>query len=338
MNLLWPSIWIAGAFVVASLAALLLRRVALAGVQRWMTSSEPLVACADAFRGPSLWWCGVVGLWAANQVAEDFAIVQSRWHRQLETLLAAAIILSISVTLSGVVARVATRAAQKRLLGGSVTSLAQTTARAAVLVVGLLILLSTAGVQVTPILATLGIGGLAVALALQDTLLNVFAGIHLLADRPLRVGDYVKVGDQAEGFVTDVGWRSTRIRSLSNHVLVLPNQAVARATITNYDLPEPREAMGMKVSVAYSADPERVEQVLLDEVTRRVGRIPGLLADPAPSVSLIPGPGTGSLDFTVDYNVASFMDQYPVQHELRKRILQRLQQEGLTVPVPTPVA
>ena len=117
-------------------------------------------------------------------------------------------------------------------------------------------------------------------------------------------------------------------------MIVVPNQTVARATITNYDLPDPREALGLNVSVEYSADPERVEAVLLDEVTRAVGSIPGLLAEPAPSVSLIPGFGTYSMAFTVGYHVASFTDQYPVQHELRKRILQRLQREGLRVPVP----
>jgi small-conductance mechanosensitive channel len=82
-----------------------------------------------------------------------------------------------------------------------------------VFAVGVLVLLSALGLQITPVLTALGVGGLAVALALQDTLANLFAGLHLLADKPIRVGDYVKVGDAAEGFVIDIGWRSTRIRS-----------------------------------------------------------------------------------------------------------------------------
>ncbi len=169
-------------------------------------------------------------------------------------------------------------------------------------------------------------------LALQDTLANLFAGVHLLADRPIRVGDYVKVADNAEGFVVDIGWRATRIRSLSNTIIVVPNQMVSRATITNYTLPDARLALGLKISVEYSVDLDHVQAVLLDEVTRAVGAVPGLLDDPAPAVSLIPGFGEYSLDFTVGYHVSTFVDQYRVQDELRKRLLRRLlfRREGFT--------
>lgn len=330
----WPLIWVGGAFVAAILAALALRRIILAGFDRWTPRSELLSAGADTIRGPSLWWCAVLGLYVANEVAEEFSLLSARWYGQLRMLLQVAVILSTTITLAGLAGRLTGRAAERRALGGAVTGLAQTTSRATVLIVGLLVLLSALGLHITPILTALGVGGLAVALALQDTPANLFAGIHLLADRPIRVGDYVKVGEHGvEGFVIDVGWRSTRIRSLANNVLVVPNQTVARATITNYNLPEPRVALGLKVSVDYSADPDHVEKILLDEVTRAVGQIPGLLPDPAPSVSLIPGFGEYSLDFTVGYHVATFVDQYGVQHGLRKRILQRLHREGLTVPV-----
>jgi len=118
-----------------------------------------------------------------------------------------------------------------------------------VLVVGGLVLLGALGVQITPLLTALGVGGLAVALALQDTLSNLFAGLHLLADRPIRVGDYVKLADGVEGFVLDVGWRSTRVRQLQNSIAIVPNSSVAKATIVNYYLPEPRLVISVRVSV-----------------------------------------------------------------------------------------
>src|SRR6266404_164685 len=107
-------------------------------------------------------------------------------------------------------------------------------------------------VAITPILTALGVGGLAVALALQDTLSNLFAGLHLLADKPIRVGDYVRLSaESVEGYVVDVGWRSTRIRMLQNNVVVVPNKRVAESVITNYDLGETRMALLIRVRVGY---------------------------------------------------------------------------------------
>src|SRR5436190_1223926 len=116
-----------------------------------------------------------------------------------------------------------------RALGLQVTGLAQTVARVTICIVGALVLLSVLGIHVTPILTALGVGGLAVALALQDSLSNLFAGLHLLADKPIRVGDYVKIADAVEGYVVDIGWRSTRVRRLQNTVVVVPNKKVAES-------------------------------------------------------------------------------------------------------------
>jgi len=215
-----------------------------------------------------------------------------------------------------------------------VTSLTQNIARIIIVAIGLLMILNGLGISIAPILTALGVGGLAVALALQDTLSNLFAGLHLLVDRPIRVGDYVKIADTVEGHVVDVGWRSTRVRTLQNTVAVVPNKKVAESIITNYDLPEPRMALLLRVGVGYASDPDRVERILVDEATRAAGEVPGLLAAPAPTARLIPGFGEYALDFTLAVHVASFVDQYPVQHELRKRLLRRLRAEGVEIPVP----
>ena len=171
------------------------------------------------------------------------------------------------------------------------------------------------------------------ALALQDTLSNLFAGIHLLADKPIRVGDYVKLADTVEGHVEDIGWRSTRVRTLQSVLVTVPNKRVAESIITNYDLPEPRLVLAIRVGVDYAADPDVVERLLVEEATRAIGDVPGLLAEPAPSARLIPGFGEFSLDFTLFCPVQSFSDQLLVQHELRKRILRRFAAEEIAIPV-----
>jgi len=330
--LFWPSV----AFFAGGVGAFVLRAILLGSLRRWAPRSAAW-ALGAAVRTPSLLWCAVFGLYVASEVAFESSDLALRLHAQIALFLEAAVILSVTVTLAGVVGTLVGRASAWQPLGGVATGLAQTTARATVVIVGLLILLSVLGVHITPILTALGVGGLAVALALQDTLANLFAGVHLLADRPIRVGDYVRIGDNVEGYVVDVGWRSTRLRSLANNVVVLPNQMVARGTITNYDLPESRMAVGLKVSVDYAADPHLVEALLLEEVTKAVGQLPGLLGTPSPEVRLIPGFGEYSLDFTVGCHVARFVDQYAVQHELRLRLFHRLRAEGIMIAVPARV-
>jgi small-conductance mechanosensitive channel len=199
---------------------------------------------------------------------------------------------------------------------------------------GTMIVLENLGVSLTAVWTTLGIGSVAIALALQDTLSNFFAGVYLRIDHPVGLGDYIKLESGEEGFVVERGWRSTRMRALSNNTIVVPNVKLASTIVTNFSLPDPRMGVSIHVSVNMNSDPQRVETVLADEATRAAGSVPGLLSEPAPSVQFIPGFGQYSLDFSVNCNVATYVDQYRVQHELRKRILKRLRAEGVEFPIP----
>jgi len=203
-----------------------------------------------------------------------------------------------------------------------------------IILVGLLITLDSLNISITPLLTTLGIGGLAVALAFKDTLTNFFAGLYILADQPILIGDYIKIEGGPEGYVEEVGWRSTRIRTLPNNIVILPNSKVSESIITNYFLPERRMALLINVSVDYGSDTRRVEKILLEEVTGAASEVQGMLPEPPPTVRFIPGFRESSLDFTVICQVREFGDQYFVQHELRHRILERLRREGIEIPFP----
>lgn len=206
--------------------------------------------------------------------------------------------------------------------------------KALLIIIGLLITLDSLNISISPLLATLGIGGLAVALAFKDTLANFFAGLYILADVPIRVGDYIKLEGGPEGYVAEIGWRSTRIRTLPNNIVVIPNAKVSESIITNYFLPERRMALQLNIAVSYGSNSRRVEEILVDEAKRAAGEIDGLLAEPAPFVRLIPGFGDSSLNFTLICQVREFVDQYYVQHELRHRILERFGREGIEIPFP----
>jgi len=204
------------------------------------------------------------------------------------------------------------------------------------ILLGALILLRHFGVSITPILTAFGVGGLAVALALQDTLSNLFAGFYISVAGQVRLGDYIKLNTGEEGYVTDISWRSTTIRALGNNLIIIPNAKLAQAVVTNYYLPERRMALNIPVGVSYTSDVDKVERVLIEEVTKAAGAVTGLLAEPAPIVRLMPGFGDSSLNFTLTCNVAEFVDQFLVQHELRKRILKRFAAERIEMPFPTP--
>jgi small-conductance mechanosensitive channel len=325
--------WPAFAFGVATLIALLLRAALLSLLRRWAVSPGGWNSLAQAIRLPSVLWSIVLGIWAGNEVARQTERLPQRLSHQVGLVLEVAVILSVTITVSNVLTTLVQGASERRALGGPITGLGQSVVRGVVFIIGLLVLLGALGIQITPILTALGVGGLAVALALQDTLSNLFAGVHLLADKPIRVGDYVKVADSVEGHVVDIGWRSTRVRMLQNIVVTIPNKRVAESTITNYDMPESRMVLPIRISVDYGADPDVVQRVLLEEAAQAIGHVPGLLPEPEPTARLIPGFGEYSLDFTLACHVKSFTDQFLVQHELRKRILRRLGAEGIRIPV-----
>ncbi len=200
--------------------------------------------------------------------------------------------------------------------------------KALIILMGLLITLDSPSISIAPLLTTLGIGGLAVALAFKDTLANFFAGLYTLADRPIHLGDYIKIEGGPEGYVEGIGWRPTRIRTLHNNIVVIPNSKASESIITNYFLPERSMSLALNINASYHSNPRRVEEILVEEATRATSEIECLLGDPAPFVRLIPGFGESGLIFNLICQVREFVDQYYVQHELRHRIFERFKKEG----------
>jgi small-conductance mechanosensitive channel len=207
--------------------------------------------------------------------------------------------------------------------------------KAVVWVVGLgidAVLVSEAlGISLAPALTALGVGSLAVALAVQDTLSNFFSGLYIVVDKPVRTGDFIRVDPSYEGYVETIGWRSTHLRTLSNNLVIIPNATLSKAIITNYTLPNPHVASSIRIDVAADADVDRVEDVLADEA-RRTRDVPGIAQEPAPSVALSPGFVDGAIGFTIYFHVVTFSEQGSVQHTLRKRIAMRLKKEGIALP------
>ncbi len=319
--------------VLTLMVGLLVRRLLFSALARWANKTTGQIddIIIRAIRVPFMIWVLMLAIHLAAQVSSLPDKISGLIGKILLFLLIASLTAVGSKMASEIVRIYGTRA-QGTL---PVTSLTQNLAQLTVIIIGILILLNSLGISITPLLTALGVGGLAVALGLQDTLANFFAGFYVSLAGYVRLGDYIKLNSGEEGYVNDIGWRSTTIKALANNLIIIPNSKLAQAIVTNYHLPEKRIGLAIPVSVGYNSDPDQIEKILIDEALNGAKEIPGLLADPAPAVRFIPGFGSSSLDFTLNCQVSEFVDQYRVQHELRKRILLRFRRENIEIPFPT---
>ncbi|HAL45710.1 MAG: hypothetical protein A2Y12_07595 [Planctomycetes bacterium GWF2_42_9] len=213
------------------------------------------------------------------------------------------------------------------------TSLTQNVARIIIFAIGLLVILNTLGISIGPILATLGVGGLAVALALQDTLSNVFAGFYITISRQLRIGDYVRLDSGEEGYITDITWRATQIRALPNNLILIPNEKLTKAIATNYYLPDKQMAVKVPVGVHYGSDLEKVEMVTCQVAREVMQTVQGGVPEFEPFIRFNAF-ADSSINFNVIMRACEFTDQYLIAHEFIKRLQKRYAAEGITIPYP----
>jgi small-conductance mechanosensitive channel len=257
----------------------------------------------------------------------------SEWDRAFDVLLAAAIPLALVVAIDRLARGALERATARSPVLLGARGLILGAMRGLIISIGLLVFLDSIGISITPLLASLGVGSLAVALALQETLANLFAGLHIVVDRPLEPGHYVKLEGGEEGFVTRVGWRSTWIRTRPGNLVVVPNSKLASSIILNTSLPAPDMAFLVQVGVHYDSDLERVERVTL-EVGREVMRdVPGGVSAFEPLVRFHTF-ADSSINFTVVLRSRDFDSHNLVMHEFIKRLHARFRREGIVIPFP----
>jgi small-conductance mechanosensitive channel len=322
-----------GIFAATFLGCWVARLLVLRALKAWTGRTESRAGSElyEALRGPTWIWALILAVHLSVQGSG----LPAKITDPVATALLVLWIVSLTMMSMQVVGNLVRDYGTQMSGALPVTTLTQSLAQISVVILGGLILLNHFNVKLTPILTALGVGGLAVALALQDTLSNLFGGFYVAVAGQVRLGDYVKLNTGEEGYVTDIGWRCTTLRALANNLIIVPNAKLAQAIVTNYYLPEKRMSASFAVTVGYECDPDAAERVLAEVLAQAAGEIAGMLAEPAPGVAFDPGFGDGGMGFTVNFYVADFASQFAVRNELRKRVLRRFRADGIGIPYPT---
>ena len=282
-----------------------------------------------ALKGVVLLWGVLIGILIALQVVT----IPENIRNTLWSITTVAILFSVTIFFANVLGEFVVSYTAKYSETLPSTSIFRNITRLVILIIGFLIILQRIGISISPLLTALGVGGLAVALALQDTLSNLFAGIHILVSKQVRPGDFIKLETGEEGYVVDISWRNTTIRMLPNNLVVIPNSKLASSIVTNYYMPEKMLSVLVSVGVSYDSDLEKVEKIVIEVAKEVMQTVPGGVPEFEPFVRYSSF-GDFSINFSVIMRAKEYTDQFLIRHEFIKRLHKRFKKEGIEIPFP----
>jgi small-conductance mechanosensitive channel len=271
----------------------------------------------------------IAGLW----VAVSELALRPRWHDLSVGVLTAALILVATLIAARLAAEGIRATMLRRTGGGSTATIFVNITRLAILLLGSLLLLDNLGVSIAPLITALGVGGLAIALALQDTLSNLFAGVHILASKKVQVGDFIRLDTGEEGQIVDINWRNTTVQQVQNNQAIIPNAKLAESIIINYFRPQPEMSVVVPVGVAYGSDLDHVERVTKAVGSEVMREVTGGVETHEPVIRFTKF-GESSVDFNVVLRTREFAQQYAIVSEFVRRLHARYRVEGIQIPFP----
>ena len=318
-------------FLVIIVAGYVIRKILFVYLKKVTEKTETNIddIIIDALKNPFILWCVIAGISIAIKTTNlpEKSIIFA------DKILISLWIISVTLIVAKIVSGVINIYVGGKEGAPQMSSLTQNVSRWSVIVVGFLILLDKLGISITPILTALGVGGLAVALALQDTLSNIFAGFHITLSKQIRVGDYIKLDAGQEGYVSDIGWKNTKVKELSNNVIMIPNSKLSQAIVTNYYMPEKDLAVLVQVGVDYSSDLEKVERVTVEVAKDVLKMVAGGDKNFEPFIRYHTF-ADSSINFSVILRGKEFTDKFLITHEFIKRLKVRYDKENITIPFP----
>jgi small-conductance mechanosensitive channel len=202
-----------------------------------------------------------------------------------------------------------------------------------IFLIAIIVILGYYKVDITPMIAGVGLGAVVIGLALQSTLNNFFAGVHILSDKPIRVKDFIELDKDTYGIVEDIGWRSTRIRLLTDNLLIIPNGKLAESNIINYSMPKQDFSIWIPCGVAYESDLKKVEKVSLEVAKEIQQNSPGAVKEYQP-IFRYREFGDSNINFITILRVEEPMARFVVRNEFIKALKERFDKENIEISWP----
>jgi small-conductance mechanosensitive channel len=286
----------------------------------------------DSLRKPIILWFVLLGIIVSINIKK---VEVEKFHIEaIKKIIISLFIFSLTHVLSQSISKIIGVYMRKREIGTlPATSLIENVIKVVIYTIGILIILQLLGISITPILTTLGVGGLAVALALQSTLSNFFAGLQILASKQIRPGDYIKLDSGEEGYVVDITWRNIIILTLQNNIIFIPNSKIINSSITNFSMPDKELAVPVNVGISYQSDLKKVEQITKEVVKEVMKEVDGGVPEFEPLIRFHTF-GDFSINFTVILRAKEFNYRSILIHEFIKRLHERYKKEGIEIPFP----
>ena len=335
----WPTIdrwiWTAATILGAFVIGLLVNRIVVARLQKLAarTSGDWDDAVIQELRRRIPFWAFLVGV----RVSAVYWPLQTGTVSVISNLTHVVAVLSVTSAIAGISIRLLTSVGQRQQ-NVHISGLMRNVVRLTIFTVGLLVALRGIGVEITPVLAALGVGGLAVALALRDPLSNLFAGLFIAFAGQIRFGDYIKLEPGPEGTVVDLSWNATQLSTGAGNLVIVPNHKLAEALITNYNRPSKDTVLLLELTVASDSDLALVERIGLDVGRAVMREVAGGMPAAEPTVRYLAFTDLG-VRVGVNVRTQQFTDQALVRHELIKRLHTALTGAGVRVStVPTATA
>ena len=343
---LWGPLFALGVFVFAVLAAGVIQLIFRLVLSRRMSIAPDAldVQVLATVRGPSVLFIIILGLVLSFVVLtglthENYEFMDGwdKWARKAWLVLIIAEVSYLASNLAQVMlawyvrtiaARSSTTTLEARLIPPIKRVLPIT-----VYAFGLLIALDGLNVSISPLLAGFGIGGLAVALAVQPTLSNFFSGTYLVTEGELKEGDYIEIEGGPAGYVVEVSWRSTKIRNRMNNLVIIPNSKMVESIVTNYYSPTPAMNVIVNGGVSYDSDLLEVERIVMEVAKGVIAESPSAVKENEPFFGYSEF-GDSNIDFWIYLQAKDRFGTFNITTEVIKGIHRRFKEEGIVINYP----
>lgn len=251
----------------------------------------------------------------------------------METVLSSLYIFSITLVVANVIAGMLRIRSAKDDSEIPSSSILGNIVKVIVYILGFILIFHNFGVAIAPLLTALGVGGLAVALALQSTLSNLFSGLQIIASGKFNIGDFVQLDNGQKGFIRDINWRNTTIETAQNNFIIVPNSKMADSIVENFFLVNKEITYNIVLGVGYESDLDKVERVSIEVARTILNNSFGGVKEFEPFVRFI-NFGDSAIELKVYLRVKEYADQFLITSEFIKALQKRYQAEGINIPFP----